>query len=426
MSNFRDYDRSQQLLLPPDLNDWVADDDLAHFIVEAVERVDMSAFHVSRTGSGKAQYHPRMMLGLLVYCYAIGIFSSRRIEQATWRHVSVRFITADTHPDHDTIAKFRRDNTGAFATAFEQVLLLASETGLLKVGTVSVDGTKIDANASKIKSIRYDRIEALRLKLSADIAALVKQAELADTSCEDDGLSLPGEITRRTKLKAKLDAAARRLEDAASDDHDGEGTPPPPKAEKQTNLTDPDSAIMRKSARHEYRQAYNAQAAVDADGSMLVLAHDVLNTTNDRAGLETLLDAMENGPGLPDTLLADAGYAGEEVVKRLENRSIAPLIAIAREQAKRPYDFRPPPTKDTPPKAVTSRWRRDMITRLQTDPAKAQYKKRKQTVEPVFGILKSVLGFTRFHLRGLEKVKAEWMLVTLAYNCKRITNLRAA
>jgi len=288
MSSFRDYDRSQQLLLPRDLNDWMADDDLAHFIVEAVERVDMSAFHVSRTGSGKAQYHPR------------------------------------------------------------------------------------------------------------------------------------------TKLKAKLDAAARRLEDAASDDHDGEGTPPPPRAEKQTNLTDPDSAIMRKSARHEYRQAYNAQAAADADGSMLVLAHDVLNTANDRAGLETLPDAMENGPGLPDTLLADAGYAGEEVVKRLENRSIAPLIAIAREQAKRPYDFRPPPARDTPPEAVTARWRRDMITRLQTDPAKAQYKKRKQTVEPVFGILKSVPGFTRFHLRGLEKVKAEWILVTLACNCRRITNLRAA
>lgn len=161
MSNFRDYSRSQRFLLPPDLKDWVADDDLAHFIVEAVERVDMSAFHVSRTGSGKAQYHPRMMLGLLVYCYAIGIFSSRRIEQASYRHVSVRFIAANTHPDHDTIATFRRRNGGAFAAAFEQVLLLASAAGLLKVGTVSVDGTKIDANASKIKSIRYDRIQAL-------------------------------------------------------------------------------------------------------------------------------------------------------------------------------------------------------------------------------------------------------------------------
>jgi len=133
MTNFRSYDRSQRLLLPPDLNEWVADDDLAHFIVEAVERVDMCAFHVSATGSGKAQYHPRMMLGLLVYCYASGIFSSRRIEQATYRNISVRFIAADTHPDHDTVAKFRRDNAGAFQTAFAQILLLAKELNILKV-----------------------------------------------------------------------------------------------------------------------------------------------------------------------------------------------------------------------------------------------------------------------------------------------------
>ena len=156
MSNFRDYDRSQRLLLPPDLKDWVADDDLAHFIVEAAERVDMHAFHVSRTGSGKAQYHPRLMLALLIYCYASGIFSSRQIERATYRNVSVRFIAANSHPDHDTIAKFRRDNATAIEAAFSQVLLLAGELGLLKVGMVSIDGTKIDANASKIKSLRYD------------------------------------------------------------------------------------------------------------------------------------------------------------------------------------------------------------------------------------------------------------------------------
>jgi transposase len=146
MSNFKSYERDQRLLLPIDLRDWVAGDDLVHFIVEASERVGISAFHVSRTGSGKAQYHPRMMLALLVYCYANGIFSSRRIEQATYRHVSVRYITANTHPDHDTIAKFRRENADAFAAVFAQILLLARETGLLKLGMVSVDGTKLDAN----------------------------------------------------------------------------------------------------------------------------------------------------------------------------------------------------------------------------------------------------------------------------------------
>ena len=374
MSNFRDYDRRQRLLLPPDLSDWVSGDDLVHFICAAVERVDISAFHVSRTGSGKAQYHPRMMLALLVYCYARGIFSSRRIEAATHRDVAVHYVSANSHPDHDTIAKFRRDNATAFQSAFEQVLLLASGAGLLKVGTVSVDGTKIDANASKIKSIRYDRIQVLRAKLSEDIAQLIAQAETADNTLHDDGLSLPQEITRREALKAKLDQAAARLE-------------------------------------------------ADADGTMLVLATDVLSTTNDRAGLSEMLDQMAQRGAAPKTLLADAGYAGEHVVNDLRDRKITPLIAVSREQAPRPYDFKPPPVRDTRPKAITAQWRLDMSETLKSETNKALYKRRKQSVEPVFGILKSVLGFTQFSLHGIEKVKAEWQLLTLAYNCKRLAKL---
>ena len=426
MSNFRDYNRSQRLLLPPDLNDWVADDDLAHFIVEAVERVEMHAFHVSRTGSGKAQYHPRMMLALLVYCYASGIFSSRQIERATYRNVSVRFIAANDHPDHDTIAKFRRDNGPAFEAAFTQVLLLARELGLLKVGMVSVDGTKIDANASKIRSLRYDRICALREKLASDIAELVAKAEAADGADTDDGLSLPEEITRREQLKAKLDAAAKRLEKAAGKDHDGNDPPPRPEPDRQTNLTDPDSAIMRKSARHEYRQSYNGQALVDADGSQLVLAANVLATTNDRQGLEGFVDQMNDTLGRPTTLLADAGYAGEAVVEALEQRGIEPLISITRHSEPRPYDFRPAKIPDKPLRKITAPWRLAMLEKLQTEQAKGKYRKRKSTVEPVFGIIKSILGFTRFQLRGLQKVKLEWNLITLAYNCKRLNNLKTA
>ncbi len=426
MSNFRDYDRSQRLLLPPDLNDWVADDDLAHFIVEAAERVDMHAFHVSRTGSGKAQYHPRMMLALLVYCYASGIFSSRHIERATYRNVSVRFIAANSHPDHDTIAKFRRDNGSAFEAAFTQLLLLARELGLLKVGMVSVDGTKIDANASKIKSLRYDRICSLREKLAGDIAELMAKAEAADATDADDGLSLPEEIIRRKRLSAKLDAAARRLEEAAGKDHDGDDPPPPPNPERQTNLTDPDSAIMRKSARHEYRQAYNAQAIVDADGSQMVLATDVLSTTNDRHGFEDFIDQMSDTLGRPTTLLGDAGYAGESIVEALEQRGIEPLISVSRQIEPRPYDFRPPKVPDKQPRKITTPWRIAMLNKLQTRQAKEKYRKRKSTVEPVFGIIKSVLGFTQFRLRGMQKVKLEWTLVTLAYNCKRLNNLKPA
>jgi hypothetical protein len=261
--------------------------------------------------------------------------------------------------------------------------------------------------------------------LAGDIAELMAKAETADSAYEDDGLSLPDEITRRETLKRKLDAAAKRLEEAAAQDHEGDDEPPAPPASRQTNLTDPDSAIMRKSARHEYIQAYNAQAAVDADGSMLVLASDVVGTSNDRAGLDDLLDEMGDGPGLPKTLLADAGYAGEDIITTLEKRDIDPLIAISREGHERAYDFRPPPEKTKRPKAVTAQWRLDMIAKLQTEPAKTQYRKRKQTVEPVFGIIKSILGFTHFHLRGIEKVKSEWRLATLAYNCKRLTAMMA-
>ena len=268
----------------------MSDDDLAHFILEAVERVAMSAFHVLRMGLGKAQYHPRMMLALLIYCYTSGIFLSRKIEQATCRHVSVRFIAANTHLAHDTIAIFRRRNGSAFSAAFEPILLLASQSGLLKVGTVSVDGAKIKANASKIKSIGYDRIQILRQRLAKDIAVLMDKAEAADNTADDDGTRLPEALSRRKTLKAKLDEATKRLQEEAGKEHDDERAPPTVKADKQINLTDPDSAIMRKSVRHAYQQAYHAQAAVDTDATMLVLATDVLSTPNDRAGIEALLD----------------------------------------------------------------------------------------------------------------------------------------
>ncbi len=434
MKNFRNYDRSQRLLLPPDLKDWVADDDLAHFIVEAAERIDMRTFHVSRTGSGKAQYHPRMMLALLVYCYASGIFSSRKIEQATYRNVSVRFIAANSHPDHDTIAKFRRDNGPAFETAFAHILLLAKQMGLLKVGTVALDGTQIDANASKIKSLRYDRIQVLRAKLAEDIAALMDRAEAVDEQDTDDGLSLPDEIARRQTLKAKLDAAAEQLEAAAcldgqdqdqdqGQDTDDGGDAPRPSPKKQINLSDPDSSIMRRSSRHEYRQAYNAQAFVDADGSQLVLGTQVLATTNDRQDLVTFVDDLCARVGKPKTLIADTGYAGEAVIEALDVRKIEPLIALPGQQVARPYDFRPPKVRSKPPPCVREPWRLKMLETFRTQEAKDKYKRRKSSVEPVFGIIKSVLGFRHFHLRGLEKVSREWCLVALAYNCKRVSNM---
>jgi transposase len=447
MATFIEFDRTQAFLLPPDLKDWLPEDDLAHFIVAAAERVPLSAFKVNKQAGGKPQYHPQLMLALLIYSYANGIFSSRRIERATHRDIGVRFVAANTHPDHDTIAVFRQTNKTAFEAAFLQVLLLAREAGLLRVGTVSIDGTKIDANASKIRSVRYDRARALRARLADDIAKLTAQAEAADVT-DVDPQALPAEIARRGALKAKLDAACIRLETeareqaaagrpgyeakkAAYDAKKGRrGRPPKPPDEdpppsRQSNLTDPDSALMRRSDAHEYRQAYNAQAVVCADGSQLILTTNLVATSADAPSFAETILAMQQGIGLPATVLADTGYASAAAVAALEGLGIEPLVAIGRTQPHRPYDFRPPPKPKTP-RLMKEPWRVAMKAKLETDDAKATYKKRKETVEPVFGIIKAAMGFTRFRLRGLNNVATEWLLTALAYNCRRMIRLQHA
>ena len=423
-------------------------DDVAHFVVAAVDRVPLGAFAVRPIPGGRAQYHPRLLLALLIYAYANGIFSSRRIERATHRDLGVRYVAANLHPDHDTIAAFRRGNRAAFEAAFLQVLLLARETGLLRLGTVAIDGTKLDANASKIRSVRYDRARALRVRLAADIAALTDRAEVADAESQPDPQALPAEIARREALKAKLDAACARLEqqaraeaEAARPDYEAKraayeaktgrrGRPPKPPEddpppERQSNLTDPDSALMRRSDAHEYRQAYNAQAVVCAEGSQLILATGVVATSADAPSFAATILGMERGIGLPQTVLADTGFASREAVAALEAQGIEALVAIGRTQPHRAYDFRPPPQPKTP-RRITEPWRLAMLEKLETPDAKARYARRKQTVEPVFGIIKSALGFTRFHLRGLANVTSEWTLIALAYNCRRLNRLRPA
>lgn len=450
MTTYAPFDRDQPFLLPPDLKDWLPEDDIAHFIVGAVDRIRLGEFRTNPQAGGKPQYHPRLMLALLLYSYANGVFSSRRIERATYRDIGARFIAANTHPDHDTIATFRRVNRAAFEAAFVQVLLVARESGLIRLGTVSIDGTKIDANASKIRSVRYDRAQALRAKLAADIAALTAKAEAADAEAIDPQ-ALPAEIARREALKAKLDAACTRLEAEAKAEaeagrpeyeakklaHEAKkarksrrGQPPKPPDEmpppdRQSNLTDPDSVLMRKSKAHEYRQAYNAQAVVCAEGSQLILSTNIATTPSDQPTFAATILAMAKTVGLPRTVLADAGFACGPAVAELEAHGIEPLVAIARTQPHRPYDFRPPP-EPKPERRITEPWRIAMKAKLETESAKAEYKKRKQTVEPVFGIIKSAMGFTRFHLRGFANVAAEWLLVAVAYNCRRLNRLRQA
>lgn len=448
MTQFIPFSRDQAFLLPPDAKDWLPADDVAHFVVAAVERVPLGAFAVRPIPGGKAQYHPRLLLALLIYCYANGIFSSRRIERATHRDIGVRYVAANLHPDHDTIAAFRRTNRAAFEAAFLQVLLIAREAGLLRLGMVAVDGTKLDANASKIRSVRYDRAQELRTKLAADIAELSARAEAADAEAQPDPQALPAEIARRCALKAKLDAACARLEaqaraeaEAARPEYEAQraayeakrgrrGRPPKPPEDdppptRQSNLTDPDSALMRRSDAHEYRQAYNAQAVVCAEGSQLILATGVVATPADAPSFAATILGMEQGIGLPKTVLADTGFASGEAVAALQAREIEPLVAIGRTQLHRPYDFRPPP-KPKASRRITEPWRLAMQAKLETPDAKDRYAHRKQTAEPVFGIIKSALGFTRFHLRSLAKVTAEWTLIALAYNCRRLHRLQQA
>ena len=424
-------------------------DDLAHFVIEAVERVDLGAFKVNYRGTGSAQYHPRMMLALLIYSYANGLFSSRRIERATHRDIGVRFVAANRHPDHDTIARFRRENFDAVSESFLQVLLLAKELKLLRVGLVSVDGSKFEANASKHRSVTYERAGALIARLEGEIAALLGRAEAADVDGEEDPQALPQEIARREALRDKLDAARRRLEAQAKARAEaergayeakvaarekrrgrakGKHPKPPdetPGADEQSNLSDPDSRLMRKSKQHEYRQAYNAQAVVDAGGSQLIVSARISQCASDRNELVADIEAIPAALGRPETVLADNGYANGAEVAALEASGIEALVSPSAEGRRRTHDFRPmkalPAAKE--PKAE---WLKAMAEKLASEGGRALYKLRRQTVEPAFGVIKAVLGFTGFSLRGLEKIEGEWTLVALAYNCKRLHRLSLA
>lgn len=448
------------MLLPPDLRDWVDEDDLVHFVIEACERLPLEAFRVNHRGSGSAQMPPHMMLALLVYCYCNGIFSSRKIERATYRDVAVRYLTADTHPDHDTICKFRRENTTAISAAFVDILELARSVGLLKLGKVATDGTHIKANASIDQNVTYDRAVELRERLQADIAELMAEAEKADTEGQDDQ-SLPEEIARREALKSKMDQAiaelesraAKRREKAQKDydkkvqdrkDHEektgkkpGGKKPKPPgsieemarASNEQCNLTDPDARIMRKNIRSGYTQSYNCQATVDADGSGLIVGQHLTQSASDANELLTAYRSIPDELGKPTAQLADAGYLNSESITRLQEEENCEVYCSAhREDAhnERRYDYRPPSKSERPVRELKDPVLIAMRDKLATEEGKAIYKKRASTVETVFGIIKSVLGFRGFSLRGLEKVSGEWGLVCLSLNIKRLHTLKAA
>jgi len=452
-ARFVSVDRETPMLLPPDLRDWVPEDDLVHFVIEAVDRLPLEKFRVNHRGTGDAQFPPHMMLALLIYCYANGIFSSRKIERATYRDVAVRYLTAGTHPDHDTICKFRRENLEAFRESFVDVLELARELKLLKLGTVSIDGTHIKANASIDQNVTYRRAVEIREQLRLDIEELLKRAEQADAE-DEDSQKLPAEVSRREKLAAKMDRAIEELEararqrqqeaDAQFEEKKAQrrekekktgkkcrGKEPKRREVKaedsgqQCNLSDPDARIMRKNKRAGFTQSFNAQAAVDADGSQLIVGQHVSQSPGDGGELEKAVASIPSQLGKPKAALSDAGYVNADAFDRLEKEGIEIYCSVHREDAhsERHYDFRPEKPSKRKPREATDPRLIAMREKLRTGEGKAIYGKRNHTVEPVFGIIKEAMGFREFSLRGKEKVSGEWTLVCLAYNLKRLHKL---
>lgn len=447
---FKSVDRNTPMILPPDLRDWVGEDDLVHFVIQAVERLPLSTFCVNHKGCGDEQYPPHMMLALLIYCYANGIFASRRIERATYRDVAVRYLTADLHPDHDSICTFRRKNLEAIAVAFVDVLELARELKLLKLGAVSLDGTHIKASASKDKNLTYERAQQLREQLRLDVNDLLAQAEQADAK-DQDPQALPKELARREKLLQKMNQACEQLEARAQqraqaeqadyqrklagrEQRHGSAQGPRPKAPKDTpepheqiNLTDPQARLMRKNKREGYTQSYNTQAVVDAQGSQLIVGQRVSTCASDSGELEPDLQSIPEALGAPTQVLADCGYVDKEVFEHLADQrpEMDLYVSVHREDAhaERRYDYRPL-DKIKPPRKITDPLLLAMADKLKTEEGRAIYRLRACTVEPVFGIIKAVMGFRQFLLRGLKKASGEWNLVCLAYNLKRLHRLR--
>jgi transposase len=456
-ARFVDVDRETPMLLPPDLRDWVPEDDLVHFIIEAVQRLALDDFQVNHRGTGDRQFPPHMMLALLIYCYANGLFSSRKIERATHRDVAVRFLTGNTHPDHDTICKFRRENFAAFSKAFVSVLELAKELKLLKLGNVAIDGTHIKASASIDQNLTYQRAQEIREQLQLDVAELLEQAETADKN-DEDNQKLPKEIARREKLISKMDRAIKELKQRAAvrdakaqskyenklaqrqskEEETGRkpgGRAPqepetgPEHSNVQANLTDPDARLMRKNKRSGFTQSYNAQAAVDADGSQLIVGEHVSQSASDSTELENGLKSIPEELGKPKAGLLDAGYVDADAIERVqEELGIELYVSVHREDAhsERKYDYRPRKQSERPTKVIKDPRLLKMREKLRTKEGKALYAKRNHTVETAFGIIKAVMGFRGFMLRGLEKVSGEWSLVCLSYNLKRLHRLKAA
>jgi len=446
--HFKLYQPNQLLLLPPDMRQWLPEDDLSYFIMDVVNELDLSAIYQSYNSSkgGQPPFAPKMMTSLLLYAYCVGIPSSRKIEKATYYQIPFRIIAADQHPDHDTIAEFRKRHLKALSGFFVQAFLLCRQVGLVKLGHVSLDGTKVKANASKHKAMSYGRMEKKAEELEGEVKRLLAQAQAVDEA-EDArygkdkrGDELPEELrfkqNRLRKIKEamkSLDADSKakadvkreeiRLKEQAleKEGRKRKGKKPKdpsdkPEPKAQYNFTDPESRIMKDGASKSFEQAYNCQAAVDEE-SQIIIATKVTQQANDKRQLEPLVEEIKkNTDGeTPEKLSADSGYFSESNVEYLEGECVDGYIATNRQKH-----------GDAPELAGCGRIAKDatkqerMTRKLRTKKGRETYSKRKQIVEPVFGQIKETRGFRRFLLRGLENVSAEWDLICLTHNLLKL------
>ena len=449
MANFRPVDRATPFLLPPSVEDWLAKDHLARFVVDIVDQLDLSALTRQYRGTGSAAYHPTVMLGLLIYGYSTGVYSSRRIEAATHESIAFRYIAVNEQPDHDSLCAFRKRFLKEIEVLFVQVLCIARQMKLLKLGTIALDGTKVHANASRHSALSYGHAQKIEAQLESEVKEMLARAEAADQEPLPTGLSIPEELSRREerlaairKAKTQIEARAAERDAQEKADFDAKmkareekaartgkkpgGRPPPPpspgvRATDQINLTDADSRIMPATGKG-FDQSYNAQAAVDTE-SMLIVATGMAQVATDKQQVEPMLEVLAGLPevlGSVEHLLTDNGYFSAANVERCVEAKIEPLLAAGRDGHHPHWEerFTEPPPLAEPASAVDR-----MKHRLKTRKGRTLYGLRKQTVEPVFGIIKSVMRFRQFLLRGLEAVRGEWSLVTMAWNIKRMAVL---
>jgi len=438
MGQFRKQeDRRQGFLLPPSPSDWLAEDHLAWFVIDAVEQLDIDKLldKYRIAGKGELAYPPRVMLALLVYAYCTGTFSSRKITAQIADSVAFRVIAAGLTPSHRTISRFREENLDEFQQLFVQVVQLAQEAGLVRMGTIAIDGSKVKANASKHKAMSYDRMLMEEKKLRSEIRKLTQAArdqdDVDDKAFGPDfrGDELPKELSTRKERLATIQAAKKRLEERKAaeaaareaeqrndkdQDKPGSDVAPPtlPKPRDQENFTDPESRIMPTSGK-SFEQAYNTQIGVDAKEQMIVAASVTQSTNDHNQLLPVLNDAYENTGKAPQRVLADAGYKNESDFAALDAMKIDAFVSVGREGKKQKT-----PKKEQP---MTAAMRRKLATKR----GRARYRQRKWIVEPVFGWVKRVLGFRAFSLRGLRKVAGEWSLVCMALNLRRMAAIEA-